>query len=318
MYPIESVFIGESQHGETVIKSEVQTEIINNFKVGDVTITTKLSTNNFILNLNCTQCSQSFQNFPKFTEHIEEHFINGDVFISNDVSDVNTAQNEKGRTTAAAREKEEEEDVINNSCSLLHDGNATKIPEDEMDCMSDGVCNNRFTVESVLKTQNDTEFQQPKFDGTASPTIDLSRFVEGITYKKVKNVYECMICGFRSAMKSNLKSHVAVHVKIKNIYCSICMKGFGSIHYLQKHIKSIHKATVSAEAIRKAQKTLKQIVKPKKSDRIGNPPDEVSKLLLSSHYWRTEGKRYHCVLCVQWFKKTKYVQKHIRLVHGNF
>lgn len=229
MYQIESVFIGESQHGETVIKSEIQTEIISNFKVGDVTMTTKLSTNNFTLHLNCTQCSQSFQNFPKFTEHIEEHFINGDVFISNDASDENTDKNETRKTkTAAAKKEEEEELVINNSCSLLHDEHGTKIPEDEMEC------NNRFMVESVSQIQSDTEINNPTYDETASPTIDLSRFVEGITYKKIKNAYECMICGFQSAMKSNLKSHIAVHVKIKNIYCSICMKQFGSIHYLQK------------------------------------------------------------------------------------
>ncbi|XP_055302207.1 zinc finger protein 26-like isoform X2 [Sitodiplosis mosellana] len=309
MYQIESVFIGESQHGEPLIKSEVQTEIINNFKVGDVTMITRMDTNNFTLNLNCAQCSRSFRNFPEFTKHIEKHFLHGDVFISNDITSDNAMKNESTKTTTAAVEEEEE--------GFINDENEPEIPDDEMEYMNESVWNNQFMVECDLQTEN--EIKHPTYDGTAPATFDLSQFVEGVTYKKVENVYECMICGFQSVMKSNLKSHIAVHVKVKNVFCSICMKGFGSVHYAQKHIKSIHKETISAEAIRKAQKTLSQIVKPKKSDRNGNAPDEVSKLklnLLSSNYWRTEGKRYHCVFCVQWFKNPKYVQKHIRLVHG--
>lgn len=61
-------------------------------------------------------------------------------------------------------------------------------------------------------------------------------------------------------------------------------------------------------------------MKPKKSEQKGlSTADEVTKLklnLLSSNYWRTEGKTFHCPLCIQWFAVPKYVQKHVRLVHG--
>lgn len=296
MYQIESVFIGESQQGEPMIKSEVQTEIINNLKVGDVT---RLGINNFTLN--CTQCSQSFRHFPEFTLHIEEHFISGEIFISDNVC-TDAIKNE-----LQTAEGEEQEDLINEIGYMKSESNDQFMADSEL-----------LQFKSTDDTHNN-EIKQHQLDNEPEATFDLSQFIEGVTYRRVENVYECMICGFKSSIKSNLKSHISVHVKIKNIFCSICMKGFSSIHYVQRHIKSIHKQTISAEAIRKAQNTLKQIVKPKNSDRNGNPPDEVSKLklnLLSSNYWRTEGKRYHCVLCVQWFSVPKYVQKHIRLVHG--
>lgn len=61
-------------------------------------------------------------------------------------------------------------------------------------------------------------------------------------------------------------------------------------------------------------------MKPKKSEQKGlSTADELTKLklnLLSSNYWRTEGKTFHCPLCIQWFAVPKYVQKHVRLVHG--
>lgn len=72
--------------------------------------------------------------------------------------------------------------------------------------------------------------------------------------------------------------------------------------------------------IRKAQNTLKQIVRPKKceqnlTDQAG-ATSNVKLNALSSNYWRCEGKTYHCLLCVKWFTIPKYVQKHIRLFHG--
>lgn len=302
MYQIESVFIGDSQQGEASIKSEIQTEIISNSKVGDIT---RLAPNKF--NLSCAQCSQIFQHFPEFTLHIEEHFVQGDLFLSSfDCSQIN--ENEL--------ENIEERNIIRNDL-FAYENDPEIISDDEMQYDEDYNRN-----ENEVEEQSMTECGSNSESGVnyeSEPTLDLTQFIEGVTYKRVNNGYECMICCFKSVMKCNLKSHIAVHVKIKNTFCPICIKGFNSIHYVQKHIKSIHKQTISADDIRKAQDTLKQIVKPKKSDRNENGPDEVSKLklnLLSSNYWRTEGKKYHCPLCIQWFTIPKYVQKHIRLVHG--
>lgn len=298
MYQIERVFIGESQPDDMIIKTEVETETICNFKVGDVT---RLAPNNFILN--CIQCSQSFHHFPEFTVHIEEHFMQGDVYITSKLS----AMNNEASTI----------EIIQN-CTEFNDENVTDMPNDCMDIENENY--DESTEEYDLETnksanlRNEICFQTEELNDS----IDLSQFIEGVTYKKNKHNYECLTCGLKSNMKSNLKSHISVHIKIKNIFCPICMKGFSSVHYVQKHIKSIHKQTVSADDIRKSQKTLKQIVKPKNSNRTGHI-DEISKLklnLLSSNYWRTEGKIYHCPLCIQWFTIPKYVQKHIRLVHG--
>lgn len=306
MYQIERVFIGDDQQDGALIK----TESLNNFKVGDVT---RLAPHRFTLN--CVQCSKSFQHFPEFTLHIEEHFLQGDILIA---SNVNAVKNETKPVEVMQVEfvdhnefnDENGLDGMNYSDFIEMENYDQSLPlQIESELQNDG--NDEPVKEIQLKIENTEE------------TLDLSQFTEGVTYKRSGNAYECLTCGFKSPMKSNLKSHISVHVKIKNHFCPICMKGFSSIHYVQKHIKSIHKQTISAEEIRKAQNTLKQIVRPKKSDRNGSRPDEVSKLklnLLSSNYWRTEGigkgKQYHCPMCIQWFAIPKYVQKHIRLVHG--
>ncbi|XP_031626542.1 PR domain zinc finger protein 5-like [Contarinia nasturtii] len=310
MYQIESVFIGESQQGEeALIKTEVQTEIINCFRVGDVT---RMAPNQFTLN--CSQCSKSFYHFPEFTLHIEEHFLLGDVFISStatvDDSFINNVLKSKRIVN---------EDVV--KIDYTDENEPMEIVGDDIEYDNSFIEIEKNDTETMVEYRaNDNDDHIPSDTVEEFESVfDLPQFIEGVTYKKVDNGFECMICGFKSAMKNNLKSHISVHIKSKKFHCSICIKGFSSIHYVQKHIKSIHKQTISADDIRKAQNTLKQIVKPKKSDRNGNAPDEVSKLklnVLSSNYWRTEGKNFHCPFCVQWFCKPKYVQKHIRLVHG--
>lgn len=261
MYQIESVFIGDHRLDEPQFKSEIQPEIGNSFKVGDVI---RIGTNNFAIN--CLECSKTFPHFAEFTLHIEEHFAQED----DEIKDIKS---------------ELFDDELENS----HDG---------IDCME--------ITESVTKSE---ACILEKFE----PSLDLTEFIEGVAYKKSQSDYECMICGFRTTLKYNLKAHVATHVKVKNIFCPICIKGFNSIYYVQRHLKTIHKQPLSAREIRKAQLEVKQIVKTKKSQ----TPDEKLKLnLLSSSYWRMEGKRYHCTMCVSWFSVPKYVQKHIRLVHG--
>lgn len=274
MYQIESVFIGESQQGETLIKTEVKTELLNSFRVGDVT---RMSPNNFTLN--CAQCTKSFQHFPEFTMHIEEHFVHGDVFITDSAMKNEVKSRETPYKLDLYNDENEPLDIV--AEDMRYDDSLIELEKMDPEILAEcgGSDNDIPDIPQGTIEELETIF-------------DLSRFIEGVTYKKLGNGFECMICGYKSAMKRNLKSHISMHLKIKNFHCSICMKGFSSVHYVQKHIKSIHKQTISAYDIRKAQNTLKQIIKPKKSDRNGTR-DEVSKLklnVLSSNYWRTEGK----------------------------
>lgn len=303
MYQIESVFIGESQPNGGTLKTEVQIQTINNNKVGDVT---RLAPNNFTLN--CVRCSKTFQHFPEFTLHIEEHFLQSDSIIASHADG-----NEKERITKYDETVSEE---LIKGCQF----DIEYEPEDDID-YSGFIKNesNDRQVEcesSANQIKNETDQQSIE---NLEPTLDLSELVEGVTYQQVNKKYECMICSVKCASKNNLKIHLSVHMKVKNIFCPICIKGFSTVHYAQKHIKSIHKQTISTNEIRKSQTTLKQIVKPKRSERSNYRGNELSKVklnVLSSNYWRTEGKTYHCLLCVQWFAVPKYVQKHIRLVHG--
>lgn len=283
MYQIESIFIGEGQQGEALIKSEIQTGSLIDFKVGDVS---RLAPNHFVLN--CKQCSQQFQHFPEFILHIEDHYLQDDVFTSTDADEDFKSFSESSQMILQEHElcEEMELDIRN-----------VNTEQDQNSLHSDA----HSTV------------------NYSTPAVDLSQMIDGVIYRKIDDMYVCKICGFKTRLRAKIKSHIAIHVKMKNNCCPICMKGFSSIHYLAKHMKNIHQQSQSTDAIRKAQATLMQIVKPKKSEQHDNPPEEVSKLrlnLLSSNYWRTKGKQYHCPLCIQWFTIPKYVSKHIKLVHG--
>lgn len=285
MYQIESVFIGESQQGDASIKTEVQIETINNFKVGDVT---RVAPNNFTLN--CVRCLQTFRHFPEFTLHIEEHFE--DVFKSHSINE-KALKKVISETDGVLQEELVKDCGINEEYELemLHDGNGC-------DSKNENIDQEMQLNECATNSESSDHNFEKEIDKESNEEPEPTRSI---------------------LSRNNLKAHLAVHVKLKNIFCPICMKGFSNVHYAQKHIKSIHKQTISTTNIRKAQNTLKQIAKPKKSDQNGSQVCEVSKLklnVLSSNYWRTEGKKYHCPLCIQWFAVPKYVQKHIRLVHG--
>lgn len=320
MYQIESVFIGESQVNNCIpYRTGINSEAINRNRVGDII---RLAPNNFTLN--CVQCSKKFQHFPEFTLHIEEHFMQNDAFIL--YKDKHFIQNDIkfDETVPVELISECQFDI---ECELEDDAN---------------YCGKDF-IKNEHESQNHLESKSNYIDGAGKIGLQQSSkeckpFLDTVNrqsnekngkYKKLDDKkYKCMICGVCCESKNNLKVHSAVHVKEQNIFCPICMKGFNTVHYAQKHIKSIHKQTISTNEIRKAQNTLKQIVRPKKCEQtttnqttstVTTMPDQVSNVklnVLSSNYWRCEGKTYHCLLCIKWFTIPKYVQKHIRLVHG--
>lgn len=219
MYQIERVYIGESQQDEAHIKSEVQTEISNTFRVGDVI---RLAENRLLLN--CVQCLRSFQHFPEFTLHIEEHFVQDDVFVSPRTIQNNT----KNEITIS--DEIEKDFIYENDQDILEHENDTKIMP-QMSYTDILVENeNELAIDAQPETKDEVKSQiiQQLTSTSEMPILDLTQIVEGVTYQKIDNQFECMICRSKFANKNNLRSHIGVHVKTKHLCCPICMKGFKS------------------------------------------------------------------------------------------
>lgn len=322
MYQIESVFIGENQpHNHNLSQTEIKLETVNKNRVGDIV---RLAPNNFTLN--CIQCSQTFQHFPEFTLHIEEHFVQNVAFISN--KNKNYIQNDIKFDETVPVE-------LISECQFDID---YEFEEDANYCSSDFIKSeqNIPSLQSKSNVNDNDEADEIGLGQTTKERNSVSNTVvhhqsneKSIKHKKLDDKkYKCMICGICCASKNNLKLHSTGHANEQDVFCLICMKRFNTVHYAQKHIKSIHKQTISTNEIRKAQNTLKQIVRPKKYEQNSTNqfastattiPSQVSNVklnVLSFNYWRCEGKTYHCLLCIKWFTIPKYVQKHIRLVHG--
>lgn len=279
MYQIESVFIGESLLNCN-ISPETKTKLKSRHEniVGDII---RVASNQY--KFNCIRCAKAFEHFTQFTLHIEDHFM-GTAGLS--------LQNT----------------IIKDEQFMQSD-----IKFDETILPMELISESPFDIESEL-SQNIS----------SNIIIKVDRENGGPSQEITSKYINCMT-------KSDSKTHMGVHETDKQIFCPICMKGFNTIHYAQKHIKSIHKQSISMNDIRKAQNTLKQIVRPKKYEHdstsqlgpdapntviVSDHMSNVTLNALSSNYWRCEGKQYHCLMCVKWFTLPKYVQKHIRLVHG--
>lgn len=311
MYQIESVFIGESQVSSHISsQTEIKSETINGNRVGDII---RLSPKMFTLN--CVQCSKVFQHFPEFTLHIEEHFMQDEAFIS--YKDGNFIQN-------AIKFDETVPVELIAECDF---GGDCEQDEDANYCSGDFL-ENEQNIPSIQSNPSPTpnDIEDAREICLQQNTEECKANSKSISHQTNKKSGKCK--NLEDKSRNDLKS--TMHAKEANVFCPICMKGFNTVHYAQKHIKSIHKQTMSTNEIRKAQNTLKQIVRPKRSEQnptklqtavttMTTATDQASNAklnVLSSNYWRSEGKIFHCILCIKWFSIPKYVQKHLRLVHG--
>lgn len=304
MYQIESVFIGESQPSSQIsLDTEIKSETINENRVGDII---RLAPKTFTLN--CVQCSKAFRDFPEFTLHIEEHFMQNEAFTS--CKDGNLIQNDIKFDEIVPVELIDEGD-FGGECEL----------DDDVDyCRKD--LKSEQNVPSIRVNRSPSSSSSPNdIEGERGVRVQQAIEKHKPTSKFIPHQKP------DKPSKKDLKTPLTVHEKEPNIFCQICMRGFVSVYYAQKHIKSIHKQTLTAKEIRKAQNTLKRIVRPKKGEQNANTELQTAAMMteanvklnvLSSNYWRSEGKTFHCFFCIKYFTVPKYVQKHIRLVHGQY
>lgn len=286
MDQVESVFVDAVPMDENWALGDGETN--KKLKIGEIF---QLEDNT--LALTCIRCFQEFQYYTEFSLHIQDHFLRGDIAHLKEI------KQEPPELVMDEIAPESQIKVEN----FQYADDEPKQPEDSFDDWNDDSFVGTETGEETMNLQ-DSRMTEP-------PAEKQFQFVEGKDYIKADKKHQCLMCNRIIGRWDHLKEHLLTHIAPKNVFCPICAKAFITVAYVRKHIAQFHKLKYTGAQIREAQSCIDVEAKPIETIEMKPVPMEQKVKAFPQ-----EHRSCACLQCGKFFSIPRYVQKHMRTVHG--
>ncbi|XP_011137255.1 zinc finger protein 236 isoform X3 [Harpegnathos saltator] len=127
---------------------------------------------------------------------------------------------------------------------------------------------------------------------------------------------KCPECGRKYARMASLKSHMLLHEKEENLFCTECEDAFSTKAQLDAHLK-LHGEKWASEDVRKCKLCNKQFVQPALYRvHIRGHYRQQTKIVKQTKRGTKHKTMYKCTICLKSFQKPSQLMRHIRVHTG--
>ncbi|XP_077266139.1 uncharacterized protein LOC143899615 isoform X1 [Temnothorax americanus] len=127
---------------------------------------------------------------------------------------------------------------------------------------------------------------------------------------------KCPECGRKYARMASLKSHMLLHEKEENLFCTECEDAFSTKAQLDAHLK-LHGEKWASEDVRKCKLCNKQFVQPALYRmHIREHYRLQTKIVKQTKRGTKHKTMYKCTICLKSFQKPSQLMRHIRVHTG--
>ncbi|XP_032680584.1 zinc finger protein 236-like isoform X2 [Odontomachus brunneus] len=127
---------------------------------------------------------------------------------------------------------------------------------------------------------------------------------------------KCPECGRKYARMASLKSHMLMHEKEENLFCTECEDAFSTKAQLDAHLK-LHGEKWASEDVRKCKLCNKQFVQPALYRlHIRGHYRQQTKIVKQTKRGTKHKTMYKCTICLKSFQKPSQLMRHIRVHTG--
>ncbi|XP_014481425.1 PREDICTED: zinc finger protein 236-like isoform X2 [Dinoponera quadriceps] len=127
---------------------------------------------------------------------------------------------------------------------------------------------------------------------------------------------KCPECGRKYARMASLKSHMLLHEKEENLFCTECEDAFSTKTQLDAHLK-LHGEKWASEDVRKCKLCNKQFVQPALYRlHIRGHYRQQTKIVKQTKRGAKHKTMYKCTICLKSFQKPSQLMRHIRVHTG--
>lgn len=284
----------------------------------------------------CIHCTQEFQQFGRFTAHVQNHFHSALQWLTppNEMYDGRPAEMAAPVPTSNAENIEWLfSDSSNDSTCEDGEGDDDIEPLEEIECK----VNIHEDDDDVVAIQNDNsmESEEPttlemrfklkhpliRVKDTTDTRKLLPYFSKRFSFKRTQDQrFKCPLCDYIAVSKANVREHIFTHSEMKIFSCKLCSKDFSRPRNILLHVEQKH-SDVTVLAPERVTKKIK-IVKLEKyvgtndaiksNNILVSPNVKVDSKMMYSSAVDGDKTRSQCFICLKTFSRPNGIVKHMK------
>lgn len=273
----------------------------------------------------CIHCTQEFQQFARFTAHIQNHYHNALQWLSPSC-DAMDAPPEMSSATHMNMGNDDIEwlfsDSSNDTCDDESEDLAIEnVYNNKIEDEDDGEIHNLDVCEQddPISLESRFKLKHPliRVKDTSDTRKMLPYFSKKCSFKRAEDQrFKCPFCEYLAISKANIREHIFTHSDMKIFSCKLCNKDFSRPRNIIIHIEQKH----SDVAVLTNDRTPKKL-KIEKVDSVGNsqttnilvsPAVKMNTKLMYSSSVDGDKSRSQCFICMKTFSRPNGIVKHMK------
>ncbi|XP_070530317.1 zinc finger protein 236 isoform X2 [Cardiocondyla obscurior] len=265
---------------------------------------------------------QSFENGSAITEQLKvqdtnEYQVSESLLLSRDNSNV---LSNKGQSTVDNHAKSISASVsmVQNICKRSPGRpKKTEVTSQNKQSLKCDICRQEFTKQTLYRRHMENHAEEkPHRCPKCSASFNIpTNFTLHMATHNIGDP-KCPECGRKYARMASLKSHMLLHEKEENLFCTECEDAFSTKAQLDAHLK-LHGEKWASEDVRKCKLCNKQFVQPALYRmHIREHYRLQTKIVKQTKRGTKHKTMYKCTICLKSFQKPSQLMRHIRVHTG--
>lgn len=322
MDDFESVYLQDD-----INSSQKRLCALDRLKIGEVF---QVRHNQFIFT--CIHCTQEFQQFGRFTAHIQTHYHNALQWLTPPSETYDTPAEVAAPAFGANSENIEWlfSDSSNDSTGEQVDDDAD--PVEEIECKvnihevnEDFEIQNDDSMDNEESTTLETRFKLKhpliRVRDTSDTNKLLPYFSKKFSFKRTADQrFKCPLCEYTAISKANVREHIFTHTESKIFSCKLCGKFFSRPRNILLHVEQKHS---DVTVMPQEKKSFLSKMKIEKLKHIGNaghsnkimiaPNVKLENKMMYSLGVDGDKTKSQCFICLKTFSRPNGIAKHMKI-----
>lgn len=272
----------------------------------------------------CIHCSQEFQQFGRFTAHIQNHYHSALQWIvpqndayeqPNDSAPAANIENiewlfSDSSNDSTCEEDNDVPDMADIECKVnIHEDNihdTEMVNEDSCENEEPTSLESRFKLKHPLIRVKDTPDTRKL----------LPFFSKRFSFKRTEDQrFKCPQCDYLAISKANVREHIFTHSELKIFSCKLCSKDFSRPRNIIIHIEQKHSDVAVLTPERQPKKLkIEKVVEAvhQSTDILISPMGKMNTKMMYSSGVNGDKSRSQCFICMKTFSRPNGIVKHMK------
>lgn len=305
---------------------------LDRLKIGEIF---QVRQNQFVFS--CIHCTQEFQQFARFSDHVQSHYHSALQWLAPQLNDAHTHANDVSpeMVPAPGMHMENVEWLLGDSSSdsaceedSQQEGDENIQMPGNIECKvsiregddTESMLDTSIEHDEPVSLETRFKLKHPliRVKDTADSKKLLPYFSKKFSFIRTEDQrFKCPLCDYYAISKANIREHIFTHAEMKMFACKLCNKDFSRPRNIIIHVEQKH-SDVAVLTPERSPKKMK-IEKISSTGHIGHsnnilisPKMKLNTKMMYSIGVDGDKSRSQCFICMKTFSRPNGIVKHMK------